>query len=161
MKRFASLVAAAALTVSAASAQTFKPFSEASSHCPDCMKDRYDGVRWKTGEVVYARVVAENPAFYVLERFGELRAVARDAVAGIDRKIAQNEASKAANRDQVLLLNGVVFSGVVSGGEGVDYYKMVVAPGGYSHQIQKSMIALLFVAGEEKLRSPAFHPSGS
>jgi hypothetical protein len=161
MKSLALLLAATALTVSTASAQTFKPFDDAKSRCPDCMKDRYDNVKLKTGDVIYAKVVAENPVFYVLERFGELRAVAHDAVAGIDRKIVQNEASKAANRDQVLLLNGVVFSGVVSGGEGIDYYKMVVAPGGYTHQIQKSMIALLFVAGEEKLRSPAFHPTGS
>jgi hypothetical protein len=160
MREFARIVLAAALTASAASAQTFKPFSDV-SNCPACLKDRFDNVKLKNSNVIYANVVAENPLFYVLERFGERRAVARDDVSNIKRNVTQSDESRAQNRDQVLLLDGIVLSGILGDGQSSEYYRMVMAPGAFTYEIPKNTIALIFVSGVEKYRSPAFRPHPS
>ena len=93
---------AAGLLGSSAQAQTFKPFTDVATVCPECWAQRYDHIALKGGQVVYARVLAENPAFYVLERFGELRAVGRDKVERMTRALLEWETIDSDQIDDIM-----------------------------------------------------------
>ena len=96
---------------SMAAAQEFKPFTPVKNVCPTCPQKGYDRIELKDGQVIEAVVFAENPAYYVLGKHGELRAEARDKVSKIDR--SADAVRQEGHEDQILLKNGVVFSGKI------------------------------------------------
>ncbi len=144
---------AAGLLGSSAQAQTFKPFTDVATVCPECWAQRYDHIALKGGQVVYARVLAENPAFYVLERFGELRAVGRDKVERIERHEALTAEQQASVRDQILFLDGSVLVGQITQEfQDTGWYQLEY--GRYVHLASQTQISLVFKAGKEIFHAP-------
>ncbi len=91
-------------------AQALRPFTKVPSVGPSKVP-AYDTIVLKSGETVAAVVVAENPMFYVLARFGEYRAVGRDKVSSITRN---SEARREEGHvDQILCKNGHVLTGKI------------------------------------------------
>ena len=65
------------------------------------------------GQTIRAKVVAENNAFYVIERFNEVRSVPLDSI----KSVEWADGSRPANlrgQDQLLLENGHVISGTIT-----------------------------------------------
>lgn len=94
----------------AARAQELKPFSVVQSAGTSTLA--WDKIVLKDGsKELSAIVVAENSEFYVLERFGEYRAVGRDKVASVTKN--DKVVRETGHTDQVLLKNGHVLTGQI------------------------------------------------
>ena len=102
---------AAFLQVFSAQAQEFKPFAPSSNVCPTCKVEGLDRIILKNGQEVDALVVAENTAFYVLERNREWRPVAKALVASVHPFDANKHGPVYV--DQILFKDGVVFIGKI------------------------------------------------
>ncbi len=153
--RLASLgLALAALVASplAARAQELKPFSVVQTVGTSTLP--WDKIVLKAGnKEISAHVVAENPMFYVLERFGEYRAVGKDKVASI----AKNDkvVRETGHVDQVLLKNGHVLTGkiVQERGDGMVEVKQVNGHASLYAWKDKA-IAFIFKAGKQVYPPP-------
>ena len=91
---------------------SFKPFTDLSSVCPKCEPPPGDVLTFKDGRTVHGRVVAMNPSFYTLERFGEVRMAARDEVQSVQWRQGRQTASLE-GLDQIVLNNGHVLTGTI------------------------------------------------
>jgi hypothetical protein len=94
----------------------FADFTEVQSVCPTCEHPTKDIVVLKSGATVWCNVVAENDDYWVLERFGELRAAFKSEVSSV-RWGHGRSASSLEPADQILLTNDVVYNGTVQGEE--------------------------------------------
>jgi hypothetical protein len=94
----------------------FADFTEVQSVCPTCERPTKDVVVLKAGGTVWCNVVAENDDYWVLERFGELRAAMKSEVASVRWGHGRSAASLEPS-DQILLTNDVVYSGTIQGEE--------------------------------------------
>lgn len=101
------------LVSSTAAAQDFKPFTKVENVCPDCEQPRADIIELSSGDSIRGTVVAENTDFYVVVRYGEVRAVPRSDVQAIEWA-GGNKPSGLMNKDQILLPNGHVLSGTIT-----------------------------------------------
>lgn len=129
--------------------QALKPFTEVTNVCPTCPDNSMDTVVLKSGETVAARVVAENPAFYCLERFGEQRALGRDQVQTIARRPNHREDDGLAFSDQILFKDGSVLCGKITVDSTEFKYFAIQVPGGnFTHYAFKSEIAAAFRDGK-------------
>lgn len=106
---FAVILGAGCLLSANAQAQEFKPFTPVKNVCPTCKMDWLDHITFKDGKEVDALVVAENPAFYVLERNHELRPVGRQFVTNIRK--SDSAKREIGYGDQILFKDGIVFIG--------------------------------------------------
>jgi hypothetical protein len=130
-----------------AEAQEFKPFDEVPSTCPTCPQKGYDKITLKEGPVVLAVVVAENSMFYVLAKFGELRAVAKDLVASVERNPEADRPK--GHEDQLLTKGGLVLSGKVVADDAATGYVEFATVGCANHmKVLKSMVSVIFKAGK-------------
>lgn len=110
--RALSVVLALAPLATAAGDEPYKPFTAVNSVCPKCTTGpQYDRIVLTNGKDVYARVVAENESFLVMEKFGELRAVTREHVKNVEKN--SKITSRAGFEDQVLFKDNVVFAGTI------------------------------------------------
>jgi len=124
-------------------AQSFRPFDEITSSCPRCPSTGTDRLTLKDGQVVEAIVVAENPMFYVLAKFGELRAVGLDQVAKLDRNPKADRGT--GHVDELLSKGGLVVSGqVVSDDPTTGYVEFASVGVATPMRILKSMVAVIF-----------------
>jgi hypothetical protein len=98
----------AAVLVAALALCGFTPFTEVRNVCPRCPGPEADRVVLKSGAELACKVVAQNVDSYIVERFGELRAVNKQQVASLKLR-EQVKVDESA--DQVVLKSGVVFSG--------------------------------------------------
>lgn len=90
----------------------FKPFTPVQNVCPECEQPKADEVEFNNGQKVRGTVVSENHDFYVMLRYGEVRAIPRSMV----KNISWADGSKPSglnSMDQILLKNGHVFSGTI------------------------------------------------
>lgn len=101
------------LVSSTTAAQEFKPFSTVENVCPECEQPEADVVELSTGDKIRGTVVAENTDFYVVVRYGEVRAVPRGQVQAIEWA-GGNKPSGLMSKDQILLPNGHVLSGTIT-----------------------------------------------
>jgi hypothetical protein len=137
-------------------AQELKAFLEVKDTCPTCPQHQFDRVKLKKGSEVLARVVAENPGFYVLERFGELRAVGHDQVASIERNATRTQAEAEANSDQILFKDNTVLCGKITvDNDEFKYFAIMVPPGNMLHYGFKSQVQVAYKSGKEVFRAPA------
>src|SRR5258708_1907813 len=91
-------------------AQKFMPFTPVTSVCPTCTTGpQYDRIVLVGGSELRARVVAENDRFFVLEKFGELRAAGRDQVQTIEKNPSVERPTTYG--DQILFRDGIVVAG--------------------------------------------------
>ena len=107
-----------------------------------------DKITLKDGQEIVALVVAENPMFYVLRKYGEFRAVGKDKVEKIDR--SPDAAREAGHEDQILLKDGLVVSGkIVREREDTGMYEIQIAPGKTSMFVYRPLIQVVFKAGKQ------------
>ena len=143
-----------------ASAQELLPFTEVKSACPNCPEDGLDVIKLKNGKVVNAVIVAENPTFLCLEHWGEQRAVGRDRVQSVERRVPQTPAQRDAFADQLLFTDKTVLCGKLLNSDPISRYYDIVVPGGSgTHTALKSLVAMAFRAGKEILDEPC--PTGN
>jgi hypothetical protein len=94
-------------------AQKFKPFTDVADKCPDCAKPDGDDLHFSNGDVVRGEIVGMNSDFYVVLRYGEVRAVPKSELDRVEWKDGR-ERSEVGNYDQILLKNGHVLSGKIT-----------------------------------------------
>jgi len=127
----------------------FRPFSDVKDVCPTCDPERFDRIALKSGGTVKAWVVAENPIFYVLERFGELRAAMRDQVSDVtlskQRSRGERHTISESYKDQILLDDGMVFAGTITEERAESgMYRLRSAIGNVDHLLYRARILRLF-----------------
>jgi hypothetical protein len=110
---FAVALTGLGLLSSTAAAQAFKPFSQVENVCPECEQPPADVIEMSNGDSIRGTVVAENTDFYVVVRYGEVRAVPRSDVQAIEWA-GGNKPSGLMSKDQILLPNGHVLSGTIT-----------------------------------------------
>lgn len=100
------------LSDASAAPPEFRDFTPAA--CPTCeLPPLYaDVVSLQAGGTVKGRVVAENDAFYVVERFGQIRAVGKKLIANVTFG-AGSKPSGLTSGDHILLKNGHVLVGTI------------------------------------------------
>jgi len=129
------------------SAQAFRPFDDVTSTCATCTCKLCDKLTLKDGKVVEAVVVAENPMFYVLAKYGEWRAVGVDQVAKLERN--PNAERGTGHTDQLLAKDGLVVSGVLISDNAATGYVEFASVGVTAHmKILKSMVEAIYKAGK-------------
>jgi hypothetical protein len=108
------LLAPLSLVLSDATAapSEFRDFTPAS--CPTCeLPPRYgDKLDLRAGGSVKGRIVAENDALYVVERFGQIRAVGRQLVSSVTWASGSKPAGLT-DGDHILLKNGHILVGTI------------------------------------------------
>lgn len=97
---------------SEASALKFTPFSNVKDVCPKCPKATTDTITFQNNVKVKARIIAETNAFYVIERYGEVRLVPLSDILSIDWGGGSKPAGLT-SQDQIVLLNGHVLTGSI------------------------------------------------
>ncbi|MEM1349556.1 MAG: hypothetical protein AAGI01_13420 [Myxococcota bacterium] len=127
-RRILSSLAISALALLAfadtASAQRFRPFTPAQDVCPDCAKTSTDVITLKSNETIKAQVVAENNAFYVVSRYGEVRVVPKGLIRSLDWANG-SKPSGLLRQDQILLKSGHVVTGeIVEERDKPSYFKL-------------------------------------
>lgn len=96
----------------------FKPFTDFPSVCPQCEPSPDEVLTFRDGRTIRGKVVAMNPEFYTLERFGEVRTARRDEVQSVQWRQGRQTANLE-GLDQIVLNNGHVLTGDLVG-EGPD-----------------------------------------
>jgi hypothetical protein len=133
-----------------AHAQEFKPFTEVKSVCPQC-PTKYSTIELSGGEEIQANIIAENPTFYVLEKFNEQRAVGKDKVKEVKRS-TEKRTDAALFADQILLKNGDVLAGQINEiVTATGYYKMMI--GDLMHFVSREQVRLVYKGGREEYRA--------
>ena len=87
-------------------------FTPVKDVCPTCAKPAQDIITLGDGRKVLARVVAENEDFFVVSRYGEVRAISK----GGGMRIAWSNSRQPTgltSQDQLVLSNGHVLTGAI------------------------------------------------
>ena len=148
-----ALVLTGLAVTASAQAQDFKPFDNVTSVCPKCPAYGLDKITLKDGQEINALIVAENPMFYVLRRYGEFRAVGKDKVDKIEK--SADAAREPGHEDQILMKDGLVVSGkIVREREDTGMYEIQIAPGKMSMFLYKSLIQVVFKSGKQVFAAP-------
>jgi hypothetical protein len=108
----ASALLSTLIVLIALPAFAFEPFTSVTNVCESCEQAPADVVTLTSGEKIRGDVVGENPSFYVVVRYGKARAIPRAEVQSIDWE-GGSKPSGVTSGDQILLNNGVVFSGTI------------------------------------------------
>ena len=122
----------------------FVPFTRVTSVCPECPEPKTDVLVLENGFKVQGNVVARNRGFYVVERYGEYRAVARKNVASVKWKRGKPPAGRGTGT-QVLLKDNVVLHGVIASAKAGRY--LVIETGPHKHVVWLSQIQAIYRAG--------------
>jgi hypothetical protein len=133
---------------SGAHAQVYKPFTKVDDACPRCSGGpAYDRIALRGGDELRAVVIAENEAFYVLLRFGELRAVGRDQVASVTKNDAA--VRPPGFGDQILLVDGTVRAGTMDADPAPDaaFFDLKV-PETQVHHVARVAVAAVYRGGK-------------
>lgn len=128
-------------------AQAFKPFTPVPSVCPSCTNGpKYDRILLRDGTEVRARVLAENEVFYVLEKFGEFRAVGRDQVQTVE--LNRDVDRPVGYGDQILFKNDIVLAGTLTDSHATDSFAILVPRSASPHVAPKSAVAYVYGGGK-------------
>jgi hypothetical protein len=142
------------LSARAGWSQQLIPFTPVSSVCPTCTTGpKYDRIVLRDGSDAKARVIAENERFYVLEKFGELRAVGRDQVRTVEKNPAVERPSGLP--DQILFRDGIVLAGTLkSAKDDAEPFEMVEPISGTTVLGYRAAISLVYRAGKLLYAAP-------
>jgi hypothetical protein len=150
-----SLAVLSLLGAGAAHAQELHPFTQVQTIGED--KLPWDKVVLKDGKEIKAKLVAETPAFYVLERFSEYRAVGRDQVTSLEKNPAVKRPLTIT--DVILLQNGHVLVGHIVQEREDGMYEMRQPSDRFSVYAWKKAIASIYKAGVQVYPPPAAAPA--
>lgn len=104
----------------------FTSFTPVRNVCPKCPKTRKaDVVVLNTGMRVECSVLAQNNDYYVLQRYGELRAALKSEVKTVEWQNKTPSANLTVG-DQILTTNNVVYHGTVTGEQKGRYFEIQV-----------------------------------
>ncbi|MEC9442663.1 MAG: hypothetical protein VYE40_16335 [Myxococcota bacterium] len=95
-----------------AMAVSFQPFTKVTDVCPTCPKRATDTVTLNSSTKISAKVVAENDDFFVLFRYGEIRAVPKGSVQSVEWANGSAPAGLT-SQDQIVLRNNHVLTGSI------------------------------------------------
>jgi hypothetical protein len=147
---FATTVAVLSLVASTVAAQdfSFRPFSDVTNVCPTCEAPPSDVLKLRDGREVRATVVAMNPSFYTVVRFGEVRTVPRGEVQSVTWEKG-SQPSGLDNLDQIVLRNGHVLTGsIVVDNDTPAYYQIKSSYMEYTYTVFKTQAARVFRNGQ-------------
>ena len=134
--------------LSTARAQEFKPFGNVTSVCPKCPAYGLDKIQLKDGQEIAALIVAENPLFIVVRRYGEFRAIGRNQITSIQK--SSDAGREADHDDQVLMKDGLVVSGkIVREREETGMLEIQIPPNKSSMIIYRSLVQAIFKSGKQ------------
>lgn len=127
-----------------AGAVEFKRFSDVESVCPDCEKSGLDVIELTSGEKIHGTIVAANRDFWVVERYGEIRAIPDSEVAS--KEYADGSPpSDLRSQDQIVLKNGHVLTGsIVDESDKPGHFQMKSAVGNFSFVVFKKEAKALY-----------------
>jgi hypothetical protein len=149
-----SLAVLTLVAPAAASAQQLHPFTTVKTIGED--KLPWDKIVLKDGTTVQAHLVAEVPAFYVLERFGEFRAVGRDQVTSLEKNPAVKRPLTIT--DVILLQNGHVLVGQIVQERADGMEEMRQPNGRFSVYAWKKVITSIYKSGVLVYPAPPASP---
>jgi hypothetical protein len=122
----------------------FTPFTRVTNVCPKCPAEKTDVIVLSNGFRVAGAVVAQNNDYYVVDRYGEYRAVTKSEAASVEWK-DKGGPSNLGTGDQILLKNGVVLHGAITKQVPGRYF--VIQVGALSHTVWHSQIQSVHKAG--------------
>jgi len=123
----------------------FRPFTPVKNVCPTCKVTNFDQVVLLNGAKVRCNVVAQNDDHYVVELFGEYRAVKKSEVSSVEWK---NKAPrKLPLGDQVILKTGLVLHGTIADEQTGRYFTVTV--GTLKHVVWVSQIDSVYKNGKK------------
>lgn len=122
----------------------FTPFTRVTNVCPKCPLAKTDVLVLSNGFKVVGNVVAQNSDYYVVDRYGEYRAITKGETASVKWK-DQGGPANLGTGDQLLLKNGVVLHGAITTEKPGRYFLIQV--GTLSHVIWHSQITSVHKGG--------------
>lgn len=148
---FAAVLAVGCLLASSAVAQdfSFEPWSDVTQVCPTCEPPPADTIELSNGDTVEGTILAINPVFYTLERFGEIRTVPAHDVADVEWKRG-DQPGGIDSKDQIVLVNGHVLTGEITVDNDRPPFFEIESPFfEQTYTVFKSQIEMVFRNGEE------------
>jgi hypothetical protein len=127
----------------------YTPFTVVNNVCPSCTQPKTDVATMSDGSKVAGQVIGENNSFYVMLRFGEVRALPKMEVQAIEFANGSKPANLA-SFDQILLKNGHVLSGSVTEDKDAPaLFQIKASHGDMTFVVFKSEVSKLYRAGLE------------
>lgn len=148
---FVAVVVVGCLLASNVVAQdfSFQPWSDVTKVCPTCEPPPADTITLSNGDTVDGNVLAINPVFYTLERYGEIRTVPAHEVDEVDWKRG-DQPSGLEDQDQIVLVNGHVLTGEITVDNDRPPFFEIESPFfEQTYTVFKSQIEMVFQDGEE------------
>jgi len=122
----------------------FTPFTRVVNVCPRCKAAKTDVIVLSNGFKVAGDVVAQNTEYYVVDRYGEYRAVTKSEATKVEWKDKGGPANLGTG-DQILLKNGVVLHGAITQEKSGRYF--IIQVGTLNHVVWHSQIKSVHKGG--------------
>ena len=125
-KRVMFAVATCAMMAMAgpAMAVNFQPFTKVTDVCPTCPKRATDTITLNSSTKIAAKVVAENDDFFVLVRYGEVRAVPKGSVQSVEWANGSAPTGLTSQDQIVLRSNHVLTGSIIEENKDRGFYRM-------------------------------------
>lgn len=145
--RFVKILIVAAITLIAAQALGYPPFTPVKNVCPQCTQQKADIIKTSDGKTIRGTVVAINPDFYTIVRFSEARAIPRAEVQSVEWANG-TKTGGVDTRDQIFLKNGTVLTGsIVDDKEKPAVYQLKSSYNGMTYVVFKDQVDKFYKAG--------------
>lgn len=142
------MVLVAFVTTAQAQDYSFKAFSDVKSVCPQCEPPASDVVKLRNGSEVRATIIAVNPVFYTVSRYGEVRTIPSSDVQSVEWEKGSKPAGIDA-LDQIVLKNGHVLTGtIVLTNEKPAYYQLKSSTLDYTYTVFEPQAVKVFKKGQ-------------
>lgn len=133
----------------AGDAFAFKAFSNAKNVCAQCPQEKSDEIELVSGGTIRAVIVGENPSTYIIYRYSEVRAIARNEIKNV-KWAAGTKPSELGQTDTVVLKNGVAFAGTIITNTSDPAVIQIKSPfNGFTYTIFKSEVEEAYQAGKK------------
>lgn len=122
----------------------FLPFTGVNNVCPRCPTPKLDVLVLTDGQRIAGQVISQTPDHYVVERFGEHRAVAKEAVATVEWR-KKGRTKRSPRLDVVVMKNGLALCGKIISEDKGRYF--IVRSGRVELVAWQNMIESVYKAG--------------
>lgn len=132
-----------------AEAAAYTPFTVVNNVCPSCTQPKSDVATMSDGSKISGQIIGENNAFYVMFRFGEVRALAKNEVQAIEFANGVKP-SNLSSGDQIVLKNGHVLNGsITEDKESPALFQLKASNGDMTFVVFKSEVSKVYRSGLE------------
>ena len=133
----------------AVDAVAYTPFTVVNNVCPTCTQPKADVATMSDGTKIAGQIIGENNVFYVMLRFGEVRALPKNEVQAIEFSQG-SKPSNLSSRDQIVLKSGHVLNGTISEDkEAPALFQLKASNGDMTFVVFKSEVSKVYRAGLE------------